>query len=84
MVPLDERTAAFTAGVHAELKADGITHILCLAEGLECFPGAFEYLQVRSRRARGVCERRAEAVHFNDSTGVWWIRSPCVSFIPQI
>ena len=47
MVPLDERTESYLEETLSRLKGLGITHILCLAEGLCIFPDEFEYLQLR-------------------------------------
>ena len=43
IVPLNERTPEFLEGIKKDLKNDGITHILCFAEGLCCFPNDFKY-----------------------------------------
>ena len=47
MVPLCDRTAEYSAATLAALQADQISSVLCLAEGLECFPAELKYLQIR-------------------------------------
>ena len=43
MVPKAERTPFFLKKELYKLKADGITHICCLAENLECYPNDLQY-----------------------------------------
>eukprot|EP00658_Telonema_sp_P-2_P039787 TRINITY_DN28428_c0_g1_i2.p1 TRINITY_DN28428_c0_g1~~TRINITY_DN28428_c0_g1_i2.p1 ORF type:complete len:208 (-),score=56.42 TRINITY_DN28428_c0_g1_i2:416-1039(-) len=46
MVPIQDRTDAWLQETKAALKADSITHICCLAEGLRVYPDDFKYHNV--------------------------------------
>ena len=47
MVPVADRTSEYLAETLEQLRHDGIGRVLCLAEGLECYTGELEYMQIR-------------------------------------
>ena len=54
---MSERTPDALAAIKKDLKDDGITHIVCLAEGLCLYPDDFVYHQIR------IADNEASDIH---------------------